>query len=362
MLYHWLLPLESYFGPLHLFTYITFRAAMAGAFAIILTLVLGGPLVRLIKRLQLGQNIREEVPERHKGKAGTPTMGGVLMLAAGIAGVVLFGDVGSRQVLLGLLVLVGLGLLGLWDDYVKVRKGKPRGVNKRTKLAVQLLLALVVGVVLYFFPSDPAIRTKTNFLLFKNIVIDYRWLYIPMVLLVIVGSSNAVNLSDGLDGLAAGVLTIALGSYGVLCYLAGHFKLANYLNIQFVPGSGELTVYCLALMGACLGFLWFNVHPAEVFMGDTGSLPLGGALGFVAIVSRHELLLPLIGGVFVMEAGSVLLQIVYFRLTKGGRLFRMAPIHHHFELKGWEEPKVVARLLILAVLFNMVALASLKVR
>ncbi|MEO0079731.1 MAG: phospho-N-acetylmuramoyl-pentapeptide-transferase [candidate division WOR-3 bacterium] len=330
--------------------------------AIVLTMALGGSLIRLVKRLQLGQNIREEVPERHKTKAGTPTMGGVLILAAAIIGIVLFGDIGNRQILLGLGVLVCLGLLGIWDDLVKVRQGRPRGINKRTKLIVQFLLALIVGGVLYFFPADPAIRAKTNFLFFKNIVIDYRWFFIPMVMVVIVGSSNAVNLSDGLDGLAAGALTIALASYGLLCYVSGHYKLAQYLNIQFVPGCGEMTVYCLALMGACLGFLWFNAHPAEVFMGDTGSLPLGGALGYAAIVSRHELLLPIIGGVFVMEAGSVLLQIVYFRATNGGRLFRMAPIHHHFELKGWTESKVVARFLILAVLFGMVALASLKVR
>ncbi len=362
MLYHFLSPLSESFTPFNLFRYITFRAAMAGAVAIILTLALGGALIRLVRRLQLGQNIRAEVPDRHKQKAGTPTMGGVLILVAAIIGVLLFGDLSNRLVLLGLAVLVLLGLLGLWDDYVKVRGGRARGINKRTKLAGQFFVALLVGAVLYFFPVDPALKTKTNFLLFKNIVIDFGLSYIPLVMLILVGSSNAVNLSDGLDGLAAGLLSVAFVAYAFLCYVSGHTKIAGYLNIQYVAGSGEMTVFCFAIAGAALGFLWFNAHPAEVFMGDTGSLPLGGALGLAAIVSKHELLLPIIGGVFVLEAGSVLLQIVVFHSTRGKRLFRMAPLHHHYELMGWAEPKIVTRFMILAVLFAMLALATLKVR
>jgi len=360
--YYLLTPLTRYFGALNLFRYITFRAAMAGVVAIVLTLVLGVPLIRLLKRLQLGQNIREEVPERHRGKAGTPTMGGVLILVAAIIGTVLFGDLKNQSVLLGLAVLLSLGALGFWDDYVKVRGGRARGINKRTKLFFQLLVAAGVGVVLYFFPADPGIKTKTNFLLFKNIVVDFGIFYIPLIMLVLIGSSNAVNLSDGLDGLAPGLLTVALGTYTALCYISGNFKIAQYLNIQYVPVSGEMTVFCLALTGACLGFLWFNSYPAEIFMGDTGSLPLGGALGLAAIVSKHELLLPIVGGVFVIEAGSVLIQVIYFHSTGGKRIFRMAPLHHHFEFKGWVEPKIVTRFVIVAVLCGMVALATLKVR
>ncbi len=362
MLYHWLWPLRESFGPLNLLRYITFRAAAAGAVGIVLTLVLGPVLIRLVRRLQLGQKIREEVPERHRQKAGTPTMGGVLILAASIAGILLFGDLGNRLVQLGLLVLVWLGGLGLYDDYVKVRLGKPRGLSKTVKLVGQFGLALFVGLVLYLAPPDPAIRSQTNFLLFKNITVEFGWFYVPLVMLVIVGASNAVNLTDGLDGLAAGLLVVALTSYAALCYVSGHIKIAEYLNIMFVSNAGEMTVFCLALVGGCLGFLWFNAHPAQVFMGDTGSLPLGGALGLAAMVSKHELLLLLIGGVFVLETGSVLLQIVYFHATKGKRLFRMAPLHHHYELKGWQESQIVTRFMILAVLFGLTALATLKIR
>jgi phospho-N-acetylmuramoyl-pentapeptide-transferase len=243
---------------------------------------------------------------------------------------------------------------------VKLRN--PRGLSKTVKLVAQLALALFVGAVLYFVPVDPANRSTTNVLLLKNVVVQFGWLYIPFVMFVIVSASNAVNLADGLDGLAAGLMTIALGSYAVLCYVSGHIRLAQYLNIMFIPTGGEMTVLCLALVGACLGFMWFNAYPAQVFMGDTGSLPLGGVLGLVAILCKHEMLLPIIGGVFVMETGSTLMQIGYFRATKGKRLFRMAPLHHHFELAGWSEPQVVTRFMILAVLFGLGALATLKIR
>lgn len=362
MLYRLLLPLQQMLSPLNLLRYITFRAAMAGVTAIVLVLLIGPLLIRAVRRLQIGQNVRDEVPQSHRQKAGTPTMGGVLILAAAAAGVLLFGDLANRQVLVGLGVLIWLGLLGLWDDYVKVRGGRARGVNKRTKLLVQFALAAGVGLLLYAFPADPALRTKTNFLLFKNVVIDFRWCYVPFVMVLIVGFSNAVNLSDGLDGLAPSLLTVSFATYSLLCYAAGHFKISRYLNIQFVPGAGELAVYCLALTGASMGFLWFNAHPAEVFMGDTGSLPLGGALAFAAVVCKQELLLPLVGGVFVLEAVSVILQVGYFKLTGGSRLFKMAPIHHHFELLGWPEPKIVTRLTIIATLLGMLAVATLKVR
>jgi phospho-N-acetylmuramoyl-pentapeptide-transferase len=362
MLYALLVPLRDAFGPLNLFKYITFRAAAAGAVSILLVLLLGPVLIRLVRRLNIGQNVREEVPERHRAKAGTPTMGGLLILAAGVFAVLLFADLGNRQIQLGLLTAVWLGALGFADDYVKVKLRRPRGLSKTVKLIAQFALAFFVGAALYFAPVDPANRSTTNVLLLKNVVVQFNWLYIPFVMFVIVSASNAVNLADGLDGLAAGLMTIALGGYAVLCYVSGHVRLAQYLNIMFIPTGGEMTVFCLALVGACLGFLWFNAHPAQVFMGDTGSLPLGGLLGLVAILCKHEILLPIIGGVLVMETGSVILQVAYFRATRGGRLFRMAPLHHHFELAGWSEPQVVTRFMILAVLFAFGALATLKVR
>lgn len=362
MLYELLLPLREAFGPLNLLRYITFRAAAAGATSIILTLVLGPVLIRWVRRLGLGQNVREEVPERHQQKAGTPTMGGVLILAAAIGATFLFADLENRTILLGLLTLVWLGLLGLWDDYIKVRGGRARGINKTTKLVVQFALALFIGAVLYFLPADPANRSRANVLLLKNVVIELDRFYIPFVMLVVVGSSNAVNFADGLDGLAAGLMTVAMGSYAMLCYVAGNFRLAGYLNILFCPTVGEFTVLALAVTGACLGFLWFNAHPAQIFMGDTGSLPLGGVLGLAAVLCKHEVLLPIIGGVFALEMASVVLQIGWFRTTGGKRLFRMAPLHHHFELGGWTETQVVARFMILALLFSMAALATLKIR
>lgn len=362
MLAHWLTSLSTQFRPLNLFRYITFRAAMGGALAIVLTLLLGGPLIRLVRRLQIGQNIRDEVPDRHKQKAGTPTMGGVLMLVSAMAGVCLFGDLTNRGIQLGLGVLAILGILGFWDDYVKVRGKKPRGLNKRTKLLFQFLVAFGAGAIMYFFPADPGIKTKTNFLFLKNVVVDFGPWYIPLVMFIIVGTSNAVNLTDGLDGLAPGLLAVAFAAYTVLSYVSGHIKIAHYLNIQYVPASGEMAVFCFALTGACLGFLWYNAYPAEIFMGDTGSLPLGGALALAAVLSKHELLLPLVGGVFVLETATTLLQIAVYHTTRGKRVFRMTPLHHHYELLGWPEPKIVTRFTILAVLFSMVAVATLKVR
>jgi phospho-N-acetylmuramoyl-pentapeptide-transferase len=364
MLYHWLTGLRHEFGPLNVFRYITFRAALCGGFSLLLCLALGPAVIRWVRSLSLGQRIREEVPERHQAKEGTPTMGGILMLGSIIVSLLLFGDLNNHYVVIALISLVWLGLLGFADDYVKVRLGRPRGLNKRTKLIVQFALALGIGVMIYLFPADPAIRTRTNLLFFKNVQIDFHtpFIYVPFVALVIVGFSNAVNLTDGLDGLACGLLGVAAAAYAVLAYVSGNFQLAHYLDVIFVPKTGELAVVAFTLMGAAIGFLWFNSHPAAIFMGDTGSLPLGGLLGVLAVLTKQEILLLLVGGVFVIEAGSVLLQVFVFRLGKGKRLFRMAPLHHHFELKGWAEEKVVVRFWILGILFAVSAIASLKVR
>lgn len=364
MLYHLLYSLRDVVGPLNVFRYISFRAALCGGFSLLLCLVLGPLMIRGIRKLSLGQRIREEVPERHQSKAGTPTMGGLLIVTSIVISVLLFADIANHYVWLLLISLLWLTVLGFADDYVKVRLGRPRGLNKRTKLVVQFALALGIGAIIYFFPADPALRTRTNFLFFKNVQLDFRYaaIYIPFVAVVVTGMSNAVNLTDGLDGLAPGLLGISAAAYAVFAYVGGHYKLARYLDVIFMPKVGEVTVVCAALMGACLGFLWFNAHPASVFMGDSGSLPLGGLLGVIAVLSKQELLIFLVCGVFVIEAVSVLLQVLVFRLFKGRRLFRMAPIHHHFELLGWAEEKVVARFWILGILFSLAAVATLKIR
>ncbi|MEO0074706.1 MAG: phospho-N-acetylmuramoyl-pentapeptide-transferase [candidate division WOR-3 bacterium] len=354
--------LKDYFSPFNLFRYITFRAAYAGAFSLIFSLVFGKWFIAKLKKMAIGQNVREEVPQKHKLKTGTPTMGGILILFAIILGLLFFADLSNTNMLLGLFILITFGLLGFYDDYKKVRLGKPRGINKRTKIFFQVLFSLVVALVLYYKPINPEIKTITNFIFFKNIQIDFRIFYIPFVVAVILITSNAVNLADGLDGLASGLLGISSASYGVLAYVAGNIKIAEYLNIIYVRGAGEITVLAFAILGATLGFLWFNTFPAQIFMGDTGSLPLGAIIGFMAIAVKQEFLLIFVGGVFVLEALTVFIQVVYFHLTRGKRIFRMAPLHHHFELCGWQEPTIVVRFWILAILLAIFAISTLKIR
>lgn len=362
MLYQLLYSLKDYFGPFNLFRYITFRAAYAGAISLFICLAMGTWVIKKIKKMSLGQNIRAEVPKQHRAKAGTPTMGGILMIFSICIATLLFGDLTNINILLSLFVIISFGLLGYFDDYKKVRLGKPRGLNKRTKIIFQVIFALIVGLILYYRPINPEIKTVTNFIFFKNIEIDFRIFYIPFVIFVIIITSNAVNLADGLDGLATGLLGIAAGSYAVLAYAAGNVNIAQYLNIIFIPGAGEITVLCFAILGACLGFLWFNTFPAQIFMGDTGSLPLGALIGFIAIVVKQEFLIAFIGGVFALEAITVLMQVVYFHTTRGKRIFRMAPLHHHFELCGWQEPKIVVRFWILGILLAIIAISTLKIR
>ncbi len=361
MLYWLLFPLRDLFGPFRLFGYITFRSAYAAVAAILIVLIFGTRFIDLLKKKSIGQRIREEVPSSHRVKEGTPSMGGFLILFSILVAALLFCDLSNSNIIILLVTTVWFGLLGGIDDYIKIYKHKPRGLSIKTKLFFQLIFGLGLGLLLYTFNvADYA--TKTNLIFLKNYVVNLGILYPLFVTLVVVGSSNGVNLTDGLDGLATGLIGIAAVAYAALAYAAGHAVISDYLNIIFIKNGGEITVFCAAILGASLGFLWFNAHPAQVFMGDTGALSLGALVGTVAILVKQEILLILVGGVFVIEAGSVLLQVLYFRRTKGKRLFRMAPLHHHFELKGLSEPKIVVRFWIVGMIFLMFALSTLKIR
>lgn len=361
MLYWLLFPLHDQISAFNVFRYITFRAAYAGVTALLVSFLLGPPLVRWLRQFNVRQIIRRDGPMTHFTKEGTPTMGGILILAAVVVPTLLWGNLGNRYVIVTLVSTVWLGLIGFIDDWLHVVRGAPKGLLGRYKLTAQFALGLAVGFYLYQCPVQPAAATATSVPFLKNASIDFGVFYIPFVALVITGSSNAVNFSDGLDGLAAGMMAIAAVAFSGLAYLSGHARFSEYLNILYLPGAGELTVFCTALAGAALGFLWFNTHPASVFMGDTGSLALGGALGTVAVLLKREFLLVVIGGLFVLEVLSVIIQVVSFKL-RHKRVFRMAPIHHHFELTGWPEPKVVVRFWIVAALLALLSLSTLKLQ
>lgn len=361
MLYHLLYPLHEIFSPFNVFRYITFRAAYATITALLLCFIFGPPLVRRLREFKIRQIIRDEGPRTHLTKEGTPTMGGILIVAAIVVPTLFWASLLNRYVLLAVGVTVMLGALGFLDDYLHIVRRTPKGLLGRYKLVVQIAVGLAVGTLLYLYPIEPRFATATSVPFLKNRVLDLGLLYIPFVALVITSTSNAVNLTDGLDGLATGLMALAAASFTGLAYVSGHVKLAEYLNIPYVAGSGELTIFCMAMFGATLGFLWFNNHPAQVFMGDTGSLALGGALGTVAVMLKKELLLLLIGGIFVAEALSVILQVLSFKL-RHKRVFRMAPIHHHFELQGWPETRVVVRFWIVGVLLALLSLSTLKLQ
>lgn len=359
MLYHLLVPFAREHIVFNVFRYITFRTAMATVTALVLSFVVGPWLVRTLRHLQAGgETIREDIPERHRQKAGTPTMGGILILVAILVSTLLWANLKNRYVWMILLVTAGLGLLGLRDDCRKLRTKK--GISARQKFGAQILLVGALLLSLYLFPAD-GFSTRLAIPFFKGWLVDLGWLWIPFALLVIVGASNAVNLTDGLDGLAIGPVIMAGGAFAIIAYLTGNFIAAEYLRIPNVKGAGELTVFCGALVGASLGFLWFNSYPAQVFMGDVGSLALGGAIGTLAVLTKAELLLPLIGGLYVVEAGSVIIQVASFKLT-GKRVFRMAPLHHHYELAGWSEPKIIVRFWIVSFVLALLALTTLKLR
>ncbi len=362
MLYHLLYPLSSTISGFNLFKYITFRTAGATVTAIIICMLLGPFFIRLLKKHQLKETIRTEGPQSHQAKAGTPTMGGLIIFAGIMIPTLLWADLTNFYVLLVMLVTSCLALIGFMDDYLKAVKKQKKGLIARKKLIGQIIIGLLFGSLLVFWGPDSVYDGSTNIPFFKNYVLVLSVMYIPWITMVLTSSSNAVNLTDGLDGLAIGLCALAFLTFGSIAYVSGRVDFSSYLQIDYLPGTGELSVFCGAALGAAIGFLWFNTHPAEVFMGDTGSLSLGGALGAIAILLKKELLLVIVGGVFVIEALSVIIQILSYRYRGQKRVFKMAPLHHHFELSGWAESKVVVRFWILGVLCALLTLATLKVR
>ncbi|NIV72105.1 MAG: phospho-N-acetylmuramoyl-pentapeptide-transferase [Calditrichae bacterium] len=369
MLADFLFQFRDVFFGFNVFRYITVRAALAAITALLFSLVIGPKIIRLLKNKQLGEEIRHDGPQSHLSKRGTPTMGGFILLGAIIVSVLLWAKLSNFYIQLIFLATLWMGIVGFIDDYLKVVKKMEKGLISHYKLAGQITLGIILGSTLYFNPDlvEAGLNSKTSVPFFKNYEIDFGIVYIPIAIFVLTGTSNAVNLTDGLDGLSTGLVAIAMLAFGGMSYVTGNVNFSGYLNIVYLPGTGELTVYCLTLVGAAMGFLWYNTYPAEVFMGDTGSLALGGALGTVAMLIKKELLLILIGGVFVAETVSVILQSSYFKYTRkkygqGKRIFRMAPLHHHLELKGWPESKVVARLWIIGILLALLSLTTFKVR
>ncbi len=361
MILELLYPLKVQIPVFNVFRYITFRAANAALLALLLSIFLGPPLIRWLRRKQIGQAIREEGPKAHQAKAGTPTMGGVLINTAIVLPTIVWGDLRNRYVWVVLLATLFAMAIGAGDDWRKVSRQHNRGLTGRQKLLLQTLIGFGVGLAsMRLFEGRPE-PTQLSFPFLKHLHPDLGWFYLLFAAIVVVGSSNAVNLTDGLDGLAIGATLIAAATFAILAYIAGNATAANYLLVPHVRGTGELSVFCAAIVGASLGFLWFNAHPAEIFMGDTGSLALGAALGTVAILIKEEILLVLVGGLFVVEAVSVIVQVASYQLT-GRRVFRMAPLHHHFELLGWAESKVIIRFWIIAILFALLSLSTLKLR
>jgi len=361
MLYHLLYPLSKYISGFNLFQYITFRTAYATVTAMLISFLFGNLFINLLKKYQVKESIRSDGPKTHLAKEGTPTMGGLMILLSLIVPTLLWADLTNYYIQLILFVTVWMGALGFMDDYFKAKKKQGKGLVARKKFVGQVLLGLIFGAILYFLPPDINFGTSTDLPFFKGYYLEFGLFYIPFVILVITGSSNAVNLTDGLDGLAIGLVGICAAAFAGLAYITGRVDFSSYLDIRYLKGAGELTIYCGALIGSCLGFLWFNSNPAKVFMGDTGALALGGVLGGLSLLIKKEMMLVVVGGVFVLEAVSVIVQVMYFKAT-GKRVFRMAPLHHHFELLGWKEQQVVVRFWIIGIIFALVSLSTLKIR
>ena len=362
MLYHLLFPLAGKFEPFNLFRYQTFRSGGAVVTALVICFIAGPRVIQWLKSKQAeGQPIRIDGPEGHLlRKKGTPTMGGFLILLAVTISTLLWADLTNAYIWVTLLVTAGFGTIGFFDDYQKLTRRSSRGISSRTKFLAQVVLSAAATFAVVYITREP-LGTSLAVPFFKGVLPDLGWFFLPLGVLVITGASNAVNLTDGLDGLAIVPSMIAAGCFGLIAYLAGNIIFANYLQIQHVPGSGELAVFCGSMVGAALGFLWYNAPPAMVFMGDTGSLSIGGALGVIAVITKHEIVLAIIGGLFVLETVSVIMQVASYKLT-GKRVFRMAPLHHHFEKKGWQEPTIVIRFCIIASILAIAGLATLKLR
>jgi phospho-N-acetylmuramoyl-pentapeptide-transferase len=359
MLFNLLVPLADQFSPFNVFRYLTFRSGGAVITALVLSFMLGRPIIAWLRSKQPNAQVREDTPERHAlTKKGTPTMGGMLILIAMLVSTLLWGDLTNGYVWVALLVTVGFGAVGFVDDYLKLTKRG--GMSGRMKLIVQSLVAFTASLAITSLTREP-LATSLAMPFFKSVLIDLGWLFIPFSMFVMVGASNAVNLTDGLDGLAIVPVMIAAACFALFAYFTGNVVFANYLLIHHVPGAGELAVVCAALVGAGIGFLWFNAPPAMVFMGDTGSLSMGGLLGAISVITKNEIVLAIVGGLFVLEAASVIVQVVSFKLT-GKRVFRMAPLHHHFEKKGWQEPTIVIRFWIIAGILALAGLSTLKLR
>jgi len=359
MFYYLLYPLHTTFIAFNVFKYITFRTIYATITALLITLLLGPWFMEKMSSLRLKERINGYTPDTHKGKSGTPTMGGLLIACAIVFSTLMWADPFNVYVWLVTAILVTYAGLGFIDDYVKTVKGNMRGLPGRLRLLVEFAVAAAVGLALM---TTPGFDDSVTIPVFKRFSLDLGPLYIPFVMVVIVGTANAVNLTDGLDGLAIGPCTIAAATYILFAYVTGNFKAAAYLQVPFIPGVGELSVFLGALVGAGMGFLWYNSYPAQMFMGDVGSLSLGGILGAVAVMTKQEMLLLIVGGIFFMEVVSVVVQVGFFKFTNGKRIFRMAPIHHHFELKGWPEPKIIVRFWIISIFLAMVAISTLKLR
>jgi len=362
VLYYLLVPLREYFFFFNVFSYFTVRTALAGITAFLLSLILGPWLIKILRKYQVGEEIRSDGPESHFEKKGTPSMGGILIIGATIIAALLWGNLGNSYVRVAMATMILFGLLGFWDDFLKIIRKKPRGLIIRHKLSSQIALAGIIGLFFIFLGLTGEFSLQLQFPFFKQWIPYLGWLYLPWIMLILVGSSNSVNLADGLDGLAIGLTFISAGAFTALCYVTSRIDLAEYLNITYVSQAAELTVFVGGMAGACLGFLWYNSHPAQIFMGDVGALSLGATIGVISILIKQEFLLFTVAGVFILEALSVLMQIVYFRTTGGKRIFKMAPLHHHFELSGWSEGKIVIRFWIAGIIFALFSLATLKLR
>lgn len=362
MLYNITLPYVNKLHIANLFHYISFRCGLAILISLSICFLIGPKLIKILRKLQkFGQPIRDDGPETHKQKAGTPTMGGAMIIGASILTTLLLADLTNPYIWISLLVLTAYGILGFLDDYTKIKKNNHKGVSGKAKLSIQIIVGLMACVAIQNYTGDKLI-SQLAVPYFKSFFIDLGYFYLPFATFVIIGSSNAVNLTDGLDGLAIVPIVIAAASFALISYLVGNSIYSNYLQISHVPGVGELTIFCCSIVGGGLGFLWFNAQPAEIFMGDTGSLSLGGALGVISVITKHEIVLSIVGGVFVAETLSVIIQVYYFKATGGKRIFKMAPLHHHFEKQGWKESKVVIRFWITAIIFALIGLSSLKLR